>query len=240
MKSHNLVMFFCAVTCGARAAESNFFEEQVTKGICDIHISCERDSGQVFNEIEALYQLAGQEEYIGEKITQLEHALQTAQEALNAKEYNDGIDDENVIAGLLHDIGHRCGGKNARQMDGFGIEKHEIVGADFLKKRGFSPKIVTLVGEHVNAKRYFAFKSEDYKKTLSNASQQTLLRQGGAMSEKEATEFEKNPYFGAILALRKWEDKAKIVGAKTPDFEFFKTMIVDHLDKQYGYAEVFV
>ena len=53
------------------------------------------------DDIERLYAERGHEQYTGEPVTQLEHALQCA--ALAEAE---GADDELVTAALLHDLGH--------------------------------------------------------------------------------------------------------------------------------------
>ena len=52
-------------------------------------------------DIEALFERRGGEQYSGEPVTQLEHALQTA-----ALAEGEGADDELVTAALLHDLGH--------------------------------------------------------------------------------------------------------------------------------------
>lgn len=48
-----------------------------------------------------LFNAAGQSEYHGEQVSQLEHALQAAHLA-----GEDGGDEQEIIAALLHDIGH--------------------------------------------------------------------------------------------------------------------------------------
>ena len=53
------------------------------------------------NDIEALFLRRGHEQYSGEPVTQLQHALQTA-----ALAEADGADDELATAALLHDLGH--------------------------------------------------------------------------------------------------------------------------------------
>src|SRR5664279_2809842 len=96
------------------------------------------------DEIMQLYQNHGGEEYAGEKVTQLEHMVQAAQLA-----EEQGYDEEVVLAAFLHDIGHICeAGHGDNEMDGFGIKDHEEIGADFLKEKGFSKKVVRLVQSH--------------------------------------------------------------------------------------------
>lgn len=185
---------------------------------------------EVVQELFDLYKNAGNEEYIGEDVSQLEHALQAAQQAMYAFDKNIGIDEENIIAALFHDIGHRYKGKEVKQMNEFGVVDHDKIGAALLATRGFSSKVVTLVGGHVDAKRYKVFKDKNYQDKLTYASRQTLIHQGGPMSDEEASEFEKNIYFKQVLLLRDWEEKAKMPKAQTPPLEYFRDMILRHLE----------
>lgn len=163
-------------------------------------------------------------DYIGEAITQYEHAIQCAYQAKLT-----GCDDQIIIAALLHDIGHLCAAKNSEQMDGYGVAHHEDIGADFLKKHGFSDLVAALVGEHVQAKRYLVFKQPDYLRNISPASQETLKRQGGFMTEQEAEVFEKDPLFNEKLTVRRCEENGKTVGALVPELEEYRQMLIDHL-----------
>lgn len=184
----------------------------------------------VIAEMREIYRKAAFEDYIKEPVSQLEHALQAAQQAMYA--YGEhGVDEDNIIAALFHDIGHRYRGKNVNNMDEFGVHDHDKIGAAFLAARGFSAKLVSLIAGHVDAKRYRVFKNPAYHDKLTYASQQTLIRQGGPMDAEEAAEFEKNPYFDQIFLIRDWEDNAKTPGIKTPPFSFFEDMILRHLQR---------
>lgn len=170
--------------------------------------------------IEAIFARSGQDEYYGEPITQLEHALQCAQLAEHA-----GADTETIAAALLHDIGHLLPPEFAGgYMDGYGTVDHERLGADFLRERGFSEKVAQLIEHHVNAKRYLVYKKPEYFARLSEASLKTLEFQGGPMTADEATAFEKNPYFREILQVRGWDEQAKIPGLPTPDITYYLTL----------------
>lgn len=185
----------------------------------------------VVAEIVALYKETANAHYIGEAISQLDHALQTAQQALYAFDKTNDINEENIIAALLHDIGHRYTGNNAQHMNEFGVKHHDTIGAEFLKARGFSDKVVTLVGGHVQAKRYKVFKNNNYYDQLTYASKQTLNFQGGAMTQEEAAAFEKTPYAQQVVLLRTWEEKAKVANAETPPFSYFESLLLEHLKK---------
>ena len=91
--------------------------------------------------------------YIGEPVSQLEHALQCAALARAAK-----AAPAEVLAALFHDIGHLVAPPDAPEMAGLGILEHEHLGARWLAALGFKTDVCTLVASHVDAKRYLAFK----------------------------------------------------------------------------------
>src|ERR1700733_5110252 len=103
------------------------------------------NAAAITDEIMSFYEQHGGEEYAGEKVTQLEHMVQAAQLA-----EDQGYDEEVILSAFLHDVGHICEeGHGDNEMDGFGIKDHEEIGADYLKKKGFSKKVVRLVESHV-------------------------------------------------------------------------------------------
>jgi len=176
-------------------------------------------------EVFELFAKHGNADYIGEAISQLEHACQTAQ--LAEKE---GFDNEVILAALFHDIGHLCEMNGDKpNMGGYGVMEHEKLGADFLRARGFSEKISKLVQSHVEAKRYLCFSDADYYGKLSEASKKTLEYQGGKMSASEASLFEKSPLFKTIIRLRYWDEKAKDINVPLPAMEHYKKMAEEHL-----------
>ena len=170
------------------------------------------------------FELHGNEEYIGEPVSQLEHATQAAQLAERA-----GADEETILAALFHDFGHLCTSATAARMDGYGIVSHEKVGADYLRQAGFSEKIARLVESHVQAKRYLTFKNPDYYENLSEASQSTLAFQGGRMTAQEAAGFEADVWFPLYLQMRYWDEQAKEMHVPVPDLGIYKAMAERHL-----------
>jgi phosphonate degradation associated HDIG domain protein len=180
---------------------------------------------KIADEIMNLYEGYGGAEYAGEKVSQLEHMAQAAQLA-----EEQGYDEEVVLAAFLHDIGHISeAAKGDNEMDGFGIKDHEELGAEFLRGKGFSKKVVRLVESHVEAKRYLTVKDPSYYAQLSEASKKTLEFQGGPMTEDEAAAFEQYPLFSLIIQMRKWDELAKIENKPLPDLQHFRNMMLHHL-----------
>ena len=186
------------------------------------------ESVKVAEEIIGMYKNHGGEEYAGEKITQAEHMVQSAQLAAGQ-----GYEEDVVLAAFLHDIGHICASAEGEKgMDGFGVRDHEEIGADFLRQKGFSKKVIRLVESHVEAKRYLTYKFPEYYDRLSDASKKTLEYQGGMMDKDEAEAFEQYPLFKLIIQMRRWDEEAKIENMTLPDLECYKSMMISHLQKQ--------
>ena len=178
-------------------------------------------------EIIQIYKTYGNSDYIGEEVSQIEHALQSA--LLAEKMYPD--DYEFIVACLLHDIGHIIPPSNndncvkVETMGNLGIKNHENRGADFLLQNGFSARVAFLVASHVNAKRYLAGKDPTYFSHISLASCKTLSYQGGPMNDEEINEFETQEWFKDAVMVRYIDDKAKIKGCETKTIDDYRKMI---------------
>jgi phosphonate degradation associated HDIG domain protein len=176
----------------------------------------------VVNAVFDLYVQRGSDDYIGEPVSQIEHMSQSAQRALA-----EGYDDEVVLAAFFHDIGHICGhDPDAASMGGYGVASHERVGADYLRKCGFSERVARLVEYHVQAKRYLTLRQPGYYAQLSEASRRTLEYQGGVMSEAQADAFERDPLCSVSLRMRQWDELAKETNVPVIDLEVLKAKAV--------------
>lgn len=163
----------------------------------------------VADEILAIFAKKGETAYYGEAVSQLEHALQAAQCA-----EREGASDPLTVAALVHDIGHILEDIPEDTAD-LGIDaKHEEIGQQWLAER-FGKNVVEPVYLHVNAKRYLCATDSSYFGKLSAASVQSLALQGGVMTADEVGEFEKNEFYRDAVALRKYDDEAKIPGLPT-------------------------
>ena len=167
---------------------------------------------------------ANEREYIGEPISQLEHALQCAHFAEKCK----GTE-EVILACLFHDIGHLCAPAGSPEMDGLGIVDHEKIGGEFLQKIGFSDLIIDLVENHVQGKRYLCFKNPSYYKQLSPASKGTLDFQGGPMSEEEANQYENHEFFEQRILVRRCDEMAKKKDLTVAPLEDYVEMMQRHI-----------
>ncbi len=147
------------------------------------------DVGIIADELLSLYIRYGQNDYIGEPVSRIEHMCQVAQLAEEA-----GYDDDVILAAFFYDIGHLLESElDTDQMDGYGVVDHEKIGAAYLLEKGFLNKISRLVASHVVAKRYLAFKYPEYRQRLSETSRKTLVFQGGPMDGAGAAVFEADP-----------------------------------------------
>ncbi len=179
---------------------------------------------QIVDEIIALFNKYGNEDYDGEPISQTSHMIQCAMLAMGEGEI------ELTIGAFLHDIGHLLKHEqNTESMGSFGVVNHEGIGAACLRERGFSDRICAIVANHVAAKRYLVATDEMYASKLSPASQETLKWQGGPMSVKEVKAFKNHSWFADIIKVRLWDEKAKDENVSLLPISFFQKLIYNYL-----------
>jgi len=179
--------------------------------------------------------------YGQEAISQLEHALQCAHLAEVAGELP-----ETIVAALLHDLGHMLGANSQlaatqwpAQGEGEEGEKraqdreeappttddlHQYIALPFL--RGvFRDAVLEPIKLHVEAKRYLCATDPDYWEALSPASKHSLVLQGGVHSPEQASAFEALPFSDRAARLRRYDDLAKVPGARTPGLEHYEQLM---------------
>jgi phosphonate degradation associated HDIG domain protein len=166
-------------------------------------------------DIEALFHRRGSEQYSGEPVTQLQHALQSA--ALAEAE---GADDELVTAALLHDLGHLVHDlgetPTLRGVD----DVHQYVALPFL--RGLFPeRVLDAVKLHVDAKRYLCATRPGYHDALSDDSKRSLVLQGGVFDSLQVEGFGALPGAQEAVRVRIWDDLAKSADAVTPSLSHY-------------------
>jgi gamma-butyrobetaine dioxygenase len=169
------------------------------------------------DEVLALYERWGGERY-DEEVTQLEHARQTA-----ALARADGAPAPLVAAALLHDVGHLfelAAGREAPDVD----RRHEDAGAEWLAD--LLPSEVTQpIALHVTAKRYLCAVEPAYAAALSAGSTASLVRQGGPLDVDGATAFAARPGAGDAVALRRWDDRGKVLDLDVADLASYRPLL---------------
>lgn len=167
-----------------------------------------------FTPILDLFERFGETTYGGECVSQAEHALQAARAAERAD-----APASLVVAALLHDVGHLLPSSLECERAGEDAE-HERAGADWLTS-WFPVDVTEPIRLHVDAKRYLCATEPSYPASLSLASRSSLAVQGGPMTLEEARAFEALPFAIDAVGLRRWDEIAKVDGAKTPDLAHF-------------------
>ncbi len=167
------------------------------------------------DDIETLFARHGANQYSGEPVTQLEHALQTAHLAERS-----GADDALVTACLLHDLGHLLNDQgetpSLRGID----DTHQYFALPFL--RGLFPDaVLDAIRLHVDAKRYLCQANAGYHAKLSEDSKRSLALQGGVFGVGQAAAFLAQSGARDAVMLRQWDDLAKQAGLVTPPLAHF-------------------
>jgi phosphonate degradation associated HDIG domain protein len=148
-------------------------------------------------------------------VNQRQHALQAAWLAEKA-----GCSDALIAASLLHDIGHLVHDLGESPAEAGIDDLHEQRGYDFLAA-WFGPEVTEPVRLHVAAKRCLCATEADYFSKLSNDSVLSLSLQGGPMSAAEVVAFDALPQSAAAVALRRFDEQAKVKNLQTPPVEHF-------------------
>ena len=189
----------------------------------DVHKLADDINKERVDSIFKYYELYGNKDYIGESVTQNEHMIQAAMLA-----EQDNQDDVIILAALFHDIGHLIqfdSQESVETMGTYGVKNHEHIGKKFLEDYGVPYPIPQLVENHVKVKRYRTFKDPTYYSLLSEASKETLKRQGGPFTLEEAKVFENDSLFEKSLLIRNYDDRAKLKDIQLKSLDFYKNKL---------------
>jgi phosphonate degradation associated HDIG domain protein len=182
--------------------------------------AAEADKARFVDRLFDWFEEAGQSRY-DEPLSQCDHALQTAWLARR-----DEAPSAQVVAALFHDIGHLLIDEHSARDDFLKSDgKHETVGATWLST-AFPEAVAAPVRLHVPAKRWLCARERGYHDRLSRASRHSLALQGRAMTGDEAAAFEDQPYWREAVALRKWDDGAKLAGRAVPGFADYRETVL--------------
>jgi len=173
---------------------------------------------RAWSAIEAAFDKRGSETY-GEGITQLAHALQCATLA-----ERNGAPASEIVAALLHDIGHMVHDLPETIAEQGVDAQHESIGAAWLSQY-FNADVADPVRLHVAAKRYLCAAEPGYFELLSPASVLSLELQGGPMDAREQAEFRAEPGGEAAIRLRRLDDEGKDIDMRTPPLAHFRQYV---------------
>jgi len=166
-------------------------------------------------DIVHVFEAKGHEQYDGEPVTQLGHALQSAHLAEQA-----GAGSALITAALLHDLGHLLhdfGNTPTRQ----GLDDlHQYRCLPFLRAL-FGPRTLEPIRLHVDAKRFLCAREPGYFESLSADSKRSLVLQGGIFDEAQAKAFGDLPFAQDAVRVRRWDDAAKSADAVVPPLSHF-------------------
>ena len=166
-------------------------------------------------DIEKLFDQRGHDQYSGEPVTQLQHALQAG--FLGEQE---GASDELVTAAFLHDLGHLLHDLGETPSIQGVDDVHQYRVLPFL--RGLFPdSVIDAIQRHVDAKRYLCATRPEYHDSLSEDSRRSLKLQGGIFSDEDAEAFIAEPGAKDAVRVRIWDDLAKRPDLQTPGLSHF-------------------
>ena len=166
-------------------------------------------------DIVALMQTRGSRQYGAEAVSQAEHALQCASQGEQA-----GAPAALVTAALLHDLGHLVHDLGDDPAKRGTDDLHQFLALPFLRAT-FPEAVLAPIRLHVDAKRYLCTAEAGYWDILSFASRRSLELQGGVYTLEQAEAFIAQPHAADAVALRRWDDEAKVAGLETPDLDHF-------------------
>jgi gamma-butyrobetaine dioxygenase len=161
-----------------------------------------------------LFKTRGAEAYLGEPVSQEEHALQAAYLAVR-----DQAPEALVAAALLHDVGHLLVLDESAAKRGID-QLHEEQASRWLTAH-FGPEVTEPIRLHVEAKRYLCAVEPAYLQALSPASIRSLKLQGGPLTPAGVMDFRGQPYHRDAVRLRRWDDEAKLPGWLVPDLAHY-------------------
>jgi phosphonate degradation associated HDIG domain protein len=170
----------------------------------------DRKGTLTIGDIERLFRDHGHIAYSGEGVSQLEHALQTAQRAEES-----GAGDDLITAALLHDLGHLLNLQGATPTERGIDDRHQYFAIPFLRPV-FPAAVVEAIRLHVDAKRALCALEPGYYEALSEDSKRSLTLQGGIFSSQETDAFLAKPFADNAMRVRRWDDAAKVAGEQTP------------------------
>ena len=131
-----------------------------------------------------------------------------------------------MAAALLHDVGHllELAERATAPATAPPTSATRRAGSAWLAAL-FPPAVTAPIALHVRAKRYLCAVDPAYATSLSPGSTASLERQGGPMDADEVAAFEANPGWDDAVALRRWDDQAKVPDLEVPPAASYRPLL---------------
>lgn len=126
---------------------------------------------------------------------------------------DEGADSPQIVAALLHDLGHNLAPPAPRSLEENYDDKHEIYGSLWLRNI-FVDEVADAILNHVPAKRYLVTTRTAYYDILSQGSKDSLMKQGGFMTDEEVAAYEDTHGWQEGVQIRLWDDRGKVWDTK--------------------------
>lgn len=149
------------------------------------------------------------------RVNQQMHAVQAGALARSR-----GLPATQVVAALLHDIGHMLPGPDAHAAKSGQGGRHDVIAANWLQPF-FGPAVTEPIRLHVAAKRYLCATEAAYAGRMSRDALESLARQGGPMDAAEVAKFQQEAWWRQAVELRRIDDAAHDPDGPLPMFGSF-------------------
>lgn len=207
------------------------------------------------DDIVTLYETLGSRQYGREAVSQLEHALQCAQLAeqggaspalVAASLLHDighmvGVSEaaakggQQLSSSWLDDFLRFLTDGRSHEYQHTEAELASLTGnpandlhehrAQWFLHGVFGPDVLEPIRLHVEAKRYLCHAEPGYRDILSPESKRSLEIQGGRLGAEQAARFRLMSHAGDAVMLRRWDDGAKVPGARTPSLLHYRSVL---------------
>jgi predicted HD phosphohydrolase len=166
-------------------------------------------------------------------VTELEHALQSAELADHA-----GADDELVFAAMLHDVGRyavpqELVSDTLQEVDiadnalGHGEQGAQLM-ANMLPARS-----LFCIRYHAESKLYLCQTNPNYRAKLAGASVKTLAVQSTDYYQARLDELSAHRWWQDAIRVRVWDDAAKVRGRVTRHLDYWTGRLEIFLDEMH-------
>jgi predicted HD phosphohydrolase len=186
-----------------------------------------------YQQVTGSFDVAAKIRYGESGVTELEHALQSAELADHA-----GADDELVFAAMLHDVGRyavpqELVSDTLQEVDiadnalGHGEQGAQLM-ANMLPARS-----LFCIRYHAESKLYLCQTNPNYRAKLAGASVKTLAVQSTDYDQARLDELSAHRWWQDAIRVRVWDDAAKVRGRVTRPLDYWTGRLEIFLDEMH-------